>query len=121
MNAERRYKYNHVQRADHDLIRHLEERVKKLESLLEKYSQEHPSDVAANFRRRLAALKSRWTVLTMSLDKKPKIGNRYKIIRVEKSDPNFFLVTDKGNKVSGMMYHRDVIERLISEAEQKQK
>jgi len=116
---------NHNHNSEHDRdgedldvyeqIRFLTEKIEGLEKIIERYAHP-PSDMAAQWRKRLAAINSPFVVLTMDANKKPMVGEYYKIIRVETSDPDYFLVTTKGAKL-GKKGRREDIETWISSLE----
>lgn len=100
-------------------IKFLREQVERLKEIIERYAHP-PSDMAAQWRKRLAAINSPFVVLTMDLNNKPMVGEFYKIIRVESSDPDYFLVTTKGAKL-GKKGRREDIETWISSLEARGK
>ena len=99
----------------HEQLRFLRDKIERLEKIIERYAHP-PSDMAAVWRKRLAAINSPFVVLTMDINNKPMVGEFYKIIRVETSDPDFFLVTTKGAKL-GKKGKREDIEVWISSLE----
>lgn len=102
----------------------LEQRVKSLESALNKFlkSKEEPerpaSDRAATWRKRLQKLGSEYKVFTINRGQKPLANGYYLVARVEDSDPDHFIVTSPEHEHNyGVRRLGITIEQWIAEME----